>query len=125
MLDTLVSYAMSESGKIYSGSPVDFLKVSACVHAEMMAIGNLRNEEGDCAKVKCVLNAGPVPADDLECTKPCGICRLFIHESGTAKTTVICTCFVRKRMGWNFFPKMEKYTIGELYPHQYRDVWEK
>ncbi|MFA4983619.1 MAG: hypothetical protein WC588_05405 [Candidatus Micrarchaeia archaeon] len=123
LLDTLVSYAMSESGKIYSGSPTNFLQVSSCVHAEMMAIGNMRNYEGDFARVKCILIAGPVPKDDLECTKPCGICRLFIYENGTAKTTVICTCYVRKKSGWDFFPRMEKYLIGRLYPYPYRDVW--
>lgn len=124
-LDKLYAYVLSEGGKIHSGSPFSVEGVANCVHAEMLALGNMLHEEGDGAKAVCIFVAGPVPADGIVCTKPCGMCRLYIHENSTRDATVICSCFARKGKNWDFFPKTEIFKIGGLYPNPYREpVWD-
>jgi len=69
--------------------------------------------------VETVLVAGPVPPDAVRPTMPCGTCRDAIHAVGSRDTTVLASCFVREQEGWDIFPVMERYTVGELYPEPY------
>ena len=70
------------------------------------------------AKVKHVVVADPVPRVQKSSTTPCGTCGHVIWEMGTQNATVICIQYIQQQDSW-IFPKIEKHTIKELYPHPY------
>jgi len=57
---------------------------------------------------------------------PCGTDRNLIWKFGKPDTSVILMQYIRENNDW-IFPKLEKFTIEELYPHQYEvpdDLWD-
>lgn len=122
--DKIFAFALSESGEIYEGITFDSNQPQYDICAEKHALANMAKEETEKANLKSILVAGPVPRDNKRCTKPCGSCRHVIHENATEETSVICTCFVRKKDDWEMFPDFEKFNVDELYPNPFEPVWE-
>lgn len=120
--DLFYSFVLSDSGKIYGGVASESKQPQAGFCAERHAIANMLLAETEKAKIVSILVAGPVPKKSKESATPCGICRIRIHEFSTSKTSVLCSDFIRKEKGWFVFPKVDKYTITELYPHPYLSV---
>lgn len=119
LYDVIYAFVLSDSGKIYSGAPLESNLPLTNICAEAHAISNMCLEETDKAKIKSILVAGPVPKVSRRCIAPCGCCRHLINEFGTPNTTVLCSEFIRLEKGWKVFPKIQKYTIEELYPLPY------
>jgi cytidine deaminase len=117
-LATLYAFVMSDSGKIYDGACFESSISSGIVCGEKHAIANMVAGEGYHAKVKHVIVSDPAPDVRENSTTPCGTCRHIIWERGTDDATIICMQYIRHGDGW-IFPKIEKYTISELYPHSY------
>ncbi len=123
-IDTLYSFVLSGSGKIYEGACLESGISGGVICGERHAIANMVFKEGYGAKIKSILIADPVPAERKNSTTPCGTCRHAIWERGTPETTVLCMQYVKKEKGWEF-PKIEKHEINELYPNPYIPVeWE-
>ena len=74
------------------------------------------------SKIESVVTFDPVPKEQEESSTPCGTCRVFIWESRTPNTTIICGQYIQRKNGWEFVPKMEKYAIKELYPKPHKMV---
>ena len=119
LYDTIHAFVLSSSGKIYSGTPLESNLPPTNHCAEAHAISNMRLEETEKTKIKSILVAGPVPKISRRCATPCGRCRHLINEFGTPNTTVLCSEFIRFEKEWKVFPKIQKYTIKELYPFPY------
>ncbi len=113
-IDTLYSFLLSDSGKIYEGAALE----PAVVCGERHAIANLVLQESYKAKIKTILVADPVPYMQESGTPPCGACRQVIWQHANPETTVILLQYVQGKEGWTF-PKLEKFTIKELYPRPY------
>lgn len=123
LYDILYAFVLSESGEIYEGKPFESNQPSFNFCAERHAINQMQFEETDESKIEAVLVAGPVPDKDHKGTMPCGACRHAINEFGDKNTTVIATNFIRREGGeWNIFPKIQKFSISELYPEAYEPV---
>jgi cytidine deaminase len=79
------------------------------------------------AKIRAITVADPVPKIQKKSTPSCGTCRYLIWTYGTSETAVILMQYIPGKKGWGF-PKIEKYTIKELYPHPYapadRHAWD-
>ncbi len=75
-------------------------------------------QESNKAIIKSILVADPVPDVQEHGTPPCGTCRQIIWSQGTPETTVILMQYIQGKEGWTF-PKLEKYTIKDLYPLPY------
>lgn len=120
--DLFYSFVLSDSGRIYDGAAAESNQPQAGFCAERHAIANMLLAETEKAKIVSILVAGPVPKKSKEAATPCGICRIMIHEFSTSKTSVLCSDFIRKGKGWVVFPKIDKYSIKELYPHPYISV---
>ncbi len=115
-IDTLYSFLMSDSGKIYDGACFEANISHAAVCGERHAIANMIMNESYSARIKTIVVADPVPRVQKKSTPPCGTCRHLIWAYGTPATAVILMQYVQGKKGWTF-PKMEKYTIRDLYPH--------
>ena len=126
-LDTLYSFLLSDSEKIYDGACFEANIAQATICGERHAIANLIINESYSAKIKAIVIADPVPEVQKHGTTPCGTCRHLIWTHGTPKTTVILIQYIMGKKGWTF-PKIEKYTIKQLYPHPYepadKNIWD-
>ena len=120
-IDTLYAFLISDSGTIHEGACFETNAQHANVCGERHAIANMILAESYKAKIKSVVVAGPVPEVQKNSTPPCGTCRHLIWEFGAPNTTVICIQYIHQKNGW-VFPKMQKYTIKELYPKAYEPV---
>jgi cytidine deaminase len=121
-IDTIYAFVLSDSGRIYDGACLESTIGSANVCAERVAIGNMFLKETHKSRIKCVVTFDPVPKEQEYGSTPCGTCRHVIWEHGTPDTTVICGQYIQRKNGWEFLPRMEKYTIKELYPKPYKMV---
>lgn len=126
-IDTLYSFLMSDSGKIYDGACFEPNINHAVVCGERHAITNMIMKESYSAKIKTIVVADPVPKVQKKNTPPCGTCRHLIWACGTPTTTVVLMQYILGKKGWTF-PKTQKYTIKELYPHPYepadQSIWD-
>ena len=123
-IDTLYAFLMSESGKIYDAACLETNIQHANICAERHAIANMVLNESYSAKIRSIVVADPVPEIQKNSTPPCGTCRHLIWEFGNPNTTVLCLQYIQQKNGW-IFPKMQKYTIKQLYPKAYVPVqWE-
>ncbi|MEK7495148.1 MAG: hypothetical protein AAB603_00980 [Patescibacteria group bacterium] len=120
-VDTLYSFLLSDSGKIFDGACYESNIPHASVCGERCAITNMILHESYKAKIKSIVVADPVPEIQKNSTPPCGTCRHLIWSHETPETTVILIQYVQGKDGWSF-PKIEKYTIEDLYPHPYEPV---
>ena len=118
--DTIYAFVLSDSGKIYDGACLESNSGSVC--AERAAIANMVLNEAYSSKIASIVVFDPVPKVQKESTTPCGTCRVVILECGSPDTTVICGQYIQLKDSWKFVPKMEKYTIKELYPKPYTKV---
>ena len=116
-IDTLYSFLLSDSGKILMGHVMNQIS-HASVCGERCAISNMVLQESYKAKIKSIVVADPVPEVQKNSTPPCGTCRHLIWSHGASETTVILIQYIQGKNGWTF-PKIEKYTIKDLYPHPY------
>jgi len=126
-IDTLYSFLLSDSGKIYDGACYEANLDHATVCGERHAITNMAMNESYSAKIKSIVVADPVPKVQEKSTPPCGTCRHLIWAHGTPNTTVILMQYIQGKKGWAF-PKIEKYRIKDLYPHPYKpadqSIWD-
>ncbi|HLC76744.1 MAG TPA: hypothetical protein VJH04_00915 [archaeon] len=118
-IDTVYSFVMSNSGKIYDGACLESSIGGVC--AERHALANMILAETYNAKAKIVVVADPVPKVQKNSTTPCGTCRQFIWELGTPTTSIVCMQYIQNKGSWTF-PKIEKHTIKELYPNPFTPV---
>ena len=126
-IDTLYAFLVTDSGNIYDGACFEPNINHATVCGERHAIANMVMGESYKAKIESIVIADPVPEVQKNSTPPCGTCRHLIWQFGTPSTTVILLQYIQGKDGWTF-PKIEKYTIKELYPHPYDAVeglWDK
>ena len=126
-IDTLYSFLISDSGEIHDGACYEPNLSHATVCGERHAIANMILQESYKAKIKSIMVADPVPEEREHGTPPCGTCRHLIWSHGTPETTVILIQYIQGKDGWTF-PKLEKYTIKELYPLPYKPkegLWDK
>ncbi len=121
-IDTIYAFVLSDSGKIYDGACLESTIGSGSICAERLAIGSMVLEETYKSKIKIVVTFDPVPAEKEYSSTPCGTCRHVIWEHGTPDTMIICGQYIQRENDWEFLPKMEKYTIKELYPKAYEQV---
>ena len=125
LYDIIYAFVLSNSGKIYTGACFESNLTQANICAETHAISNMVLAETEKAKVRSLLVAGPVPRESKRSITPCGRCRHVINEFGTPNTTVLCSEFIKLKKGWKLFPKIQKYTIRELYLFPYMPTkWE-
>lgn len=117
--DTIYSFVMSDSGKIYDGACLESA-AHGSVCAERHSIANMVLKEGYKTRIKCILVADPVPKVQKKSTTPCGTCRHVIWERGQ-DATVICLQYMRQKNGW-IFPAIQKHTVQELYRHPYTQI---
>lgn len=117
-IDTLYSFLLSDSGKIYAGACYEANISQATICGERHAIANMIMAESYSAKIKAIVVADPVPKVQKKSAPPCGTCRHLIWAHGTPTTSVILMQYIQGKKGWSF-PKMEKYSIKNLYPHPY------
>ena len=117
-IDTLYSFLLSDSGKIYSGACLESNIGSGGICGERHAIANMIMSESYATKIKTILVADPVPEMQKDGTPPCGTCRQVIWENGTTNTSILLMQYIRKGKAWTF-PKVEKTTIKKLYPKPY------
>ncbi len=117
-IDTLYSFLMADSGKIYDGACLESNIGSGTVCAERHAIANMVMTESYATKIKVILIADPVPKVQKDGTPPCGTCRQLIWEKGTPNTIILMMQYIRNGKKWTF-PKIQKTTIKKLYPKPY------
>lgn len=126
-VDTLYAFVLSDSGRIYDGACFEANISHATVCGERHAIANMIMRESYRAKIQSVVVADPVPQVQKKSTPPCGTCRHLIWTHGTPATSVILVQYIQGRKGWTF-PKIEKLSIKELYPHPYepadQSIWD-
>jgi cytidine deaminase len=120
-IDTLYSFLLSESGKIYDGASYEPNISHASVCAERCTISNMVLQESYKAKINSIVVADPVPEIQERSTPPCGTCRHLIWSQGNPETSVILMQYVQGKDGWTF-PKIEKHLIKDLYPYPYEPV---
>lgn len=125
-IDTLYGFVLSGSGALYDGACYE---PNPTICGERHAIANMVLAESNKAKISSILVADPVPDMQIHGTPPCGTCRQIIWQQGTPETTVLLLQYVQGKEQYTF-PKIEKYTIADLYPHPYEftkglwDNWE-
>lgn len=120
-IDTLYSFLLSDSGKIYDGASYEPNIAHASVCGERCTIANMVLQESYKAKIKSIVVADPVPELQERSTPPCGTCRHLIWSHGTPETTVILIQYIQEKNGWTF-PKIEKYLAKDFYPYPYEPV---
>jgi len=74
------------------------------------------------SKIKIVVTFDPVPEEQEYASTPCGACRHVIWEHSTLGTVIICGQYMYLNDEWKFVPKMEKYTIEDLYPKPFKII---
>lgn len=116
--DTLYSFLITDKGALYEGACFEANISHAGVCGERHAIMNMVFSEGYGAKIQSIVVADPVPSVQEHGTFPCGKCRHLIWSFGVSDTTVILLQYIQEEDGW-IFPKMEKISIKDLYPHPY------
>ena len=80
-VDTLYSFVLSDSGKIYKGAAFEVNDLKhASICAERQAIANMVLVETYKAKIESIVIADPVPELQKNGTTPCGTCRSVIWE---------------------------------------------
>lgn len=119
--DILYSFLMTDNGKIYDGACFDQVLEHVSICGERHAIANMIMNESCDAKIKTIVIADPVPKVQKKSTPPCGTCRHLIWTLGHPNTSVILMQYIMGKNGWTF-PKIEKYTIKQLYPHPYEPL---
>lgn len=117
-IDTLYSFILSDSGNIYNGACYEANIPQATICGERHAIANMILQESYKAKIKSIVVFDPVPEVQEKSSPPCGTCRHLIWAHGTPDTSVILMQYIQGKDGWTF-PKIEKYSIKDLYPHPY------
>jgi cytidine deaminase len=117
-IDTLYAFLLSDSGNIHEGACYETNLTHATVCGERHAIANMILQESYKAKIKSIVVADPVPEVQEHGRPPCGTCRHLIWSHGTPDTTIILMQYIQGKEGWTF-PKLEKYTIKDLYPLPY------
>ena len=125
-IDTLYSFVLSDSGRIHDGASFEPGVAHATVCGERCAIANMVLQESYSARIRGIVVADPVPALQERGTPPCGTCRHVIWLHGTPETTVLLLQYIQGVAGWTF-PKLEKLTIGDLYPLPFVhavDLWD-
>lgn len=125
-IDTLYSFLLSDSGKIYDGACFESNISHASVCGERHAIANMILHESYKAKIKSIIIADPIPEIQEKSTPPCGTCRHLIWTHGKSETSVILMQYIQGKDSWTF-PKIEKYTIKDFYPHPYepkKGLWD-
>jgi cytidine deaminase len=125
-IDTLYSFLLANSGVIYDGASYEPNIPHASVCAERCAIATMVLMESYEAKIVSIVVADPVPDVLSRSTPPCGTCRHLIWFHGTPATTIILMQYIQGKAGWTF-PKIDKYSIVDLYPHPYdpiQGLWE-
>tara|TARA_Y100000310_G_scaffold343539_1_gene451696 strand:- start:1006 stop:1467 length:462 start_codon:yes stop_codon:yes gene_type:complete len=120
-IDTIYSFVMSDSGKMYDGACLETSLPNANVCAERHAIAQMVLKESYKAKIKHIVVADPVPSVQKTSTTPCGICRSVIWDRGTPSTTVLCVQYIRHEKNWTFHA-IQKHTIKTLFPFPYEPV---
>jgi cytidine deaminase len=120
-IDTLYSFVLSETGKIYDGACFEPNLQQATICGERHAIANMALAESRKTKIKCILVADPVPSIQEKSSTPCGTCRHLIWQFGKPETSIICMQYIQGKKDWSF-PKIEKFTIAELYPYPYEPI---
>jgi cytidine deaminase len=120
-IDTLYSFLLSDSGKIHDGASFEPIIAHATVCGERCAIANMVLQESYKAKITSIVVADPVPDVQNACRPPCGTCRHLIWSYGSPETTVILVQYIQGKSDWSF-PIVEKYTIGDFYPHPHESV---
>lgn len=126
LYDVIYAFVLSESGKIYEGTPLEVVQPNGSFCAERHAIANMVLAESEKAKIVSIFTAGPVPKrGDNKGSAPCGVCRSVISEFSTPETSIICSEFIKNENDWELFPSMDKYKVKDLYPNAYVPVkWE-
>jgi len=125
-IDTLYAFLITEEGRIYEGAAFEAPMAHATVCGERHAIANMVMENGYNTKIESIIVADPVPSVQKHGRFPCGTDRNLIWKFGKPDTSVILMQYIRENNDW-IFPKLEKFTIEELYPHQYEvpdDLWD-
>ncbi|OIP98411.1 hypothetical protein AUK40_01585 [Candidatus Wirthbacteria bacterium CG2_30_54_11] len=117
-IDTLYSFILSDSGKIYDGACFEPSIQQATICGERHAIANLILQESYSARIRSILVADPVPSVQNVSTTPCGTCRHIIHQFSTPEATVLCMQYMRQGTTW-VFPRIDTYLIKDLYPYPY------
>jgi cytidine deaminase len=120
-LNTLYSFLLSDSRKIYDGACLETNIGSANICAERHAVANMVLKESYKAKVKCIVVADPVPDVQKIGTTPCGTCRHILWERGTPSTSILLIQYIREKSGWTF-PKIQKLKLKDLYPYPYTPI---
>lgn len=117
-VDTLYSFILSDSGKMYDGACYESKLAHLSICAERHVIANMILAESYKAKIKSIIIADPVPEVQEIGTQPCGSCRHQIWVHGNPETGVILMQYILGKKGWTF-PKTEKFLIKDLYPYPY------
>jgi cytidine deaminase len=126
-IDTLYAFLITENGDIYEGAAFEPKIAHATVCGERHAMANMAMSEGNNTRIDSIIVADPVPSVQEHGRFPCGTDRNLIWQFGKPDTSVLLMQYIRKDDGWTF-PKIEKFSIAELYPHQYEppeDLWEQ
>ena len=123
LYDALYAFVLSESGKIYEGTPIECTQQNANCCAERVALANMILNETENAKVSCILTADPVPENSsLKAITLCGACRSALIDYATKNSSILCTSYIRHKNNWTIFERIDKYKPSELYPHPYVPV---
>lgn len=125
-IDTLYSFILTDSGTLIDGACLEPGIVHATICGERHAIANMVLQESYAARIKSIVVADPVPNVQIHGRFPCGTCRNLIWEFGTPETTVLLIQYIRDVEDYTF-PRIEKYTICDLYPHTYEppeNLWD-
>jgi cytidine deaminase len=120
-IDTLYSFLLSDSGAIYDGACFEPNIGHAAICGERHAIANMACKESYTAKIKSIVVADPVATVQEHGTPPCGTCRHLIWQFRAPTTSVILLQYVQGKDTWTF-PRLERYTIADLYPHPYEPI---
>jgi cytidine deaminase len=122
-INTLYSFVMSNNKwEIYDGVCFEPNIAQATVCGERHAIQNMVLKESNHARIETIVVADPVPEMQDNSTPPCGTCRHIIWQYRVPDTTVILLQYIEDENGTTTFPKIEKYSIKELYPHPYEPI---
>ena len=117
--DPLYGFILTDSGSIIDGACFEAGIAHAVVCGERHAIASMVLQESYRSRIKSIVVADPVPSEQIHGRFPCGTCRNLIYKFGFPETTVFLLQYIRS--GENYtFPKIEKFTITELYPYPYK-----
>lgn len=122
-IDTLYAFLITEENSLYDGAAFEPNIAHATVCGERHAIANMVMNEGYGAKIDSIIVADPVPSVQEKGTPPCGTCRHLIWQFGNPDASVIFVQYIQAQdekgeLNWTF-PKIEKYSIKDLYPYPY------